>query len=961
MKFDEDDSKNLQGWISLPHEQTPSTEEIKFTIGRYQILDSIGKGGMGEVFLAYDPICGRRIALKRIRPDMIVHKQMHRRFLREARITSQLTHPAIIPIYAIKIEQDLSYYTMPFVEGKTLKDILSFARKQEKMGTKPDHLSSIPSLIRIFLNVCQAIAYAHSKGVIHRDVKPNNIIVGRYGEVLILDWGLAKLVKDETDLPEELNEDEEKSSLTEEETRAGKIVGTVAYLAPERAFGHEANYQTDIYALGVILYQILTLHHPFHRKSLIEFRENVNKEILIDPATIAPYRDVPPILSHIALKCLHQDIKERFQTVDQLSTAIESYLEGKSEWFKSTVVSPYCKTDWEFQENVLTVEHMAISRGTDVSDWVFLMISKASFFGNIKIQASIKIGERGHGIGFLINIPEANKREHPTNGFCLWISSDLSKSTRLLRENAEIMAYPDIFLQRNQKVHISIERIGNNIYFYLNGILQFSYTSHLPLNGTHIGLITRDMDFLVDDMTIFVGSQNITVNCLAVPDAFLEYKSYAYALNEYQRIAQAFPGTAEAREAMFRAGIAILEEAKTIKNASFQQIKFDESLNEFEKLRGTPGGPLEYLGKALVYQTMGEFEEEVKCFELAHRRYPNHPLLPILQEQLIYRMLDCSKHNRKATYAFVLLVLRHFFEATTSHNVRKLIASLKKNWEPLYFIDEHSDIEASHEALFSIQLAFWLNKPYVLIEIIDDLLKSANPHLPSIANALFCLVELEEHELALSQTSEIKLLHTDHRFDLILLTIEIAQNKRDIKELETCFQTRLTVAEARSIIYLMEQAAINKDISRIFTLYPLKERIDDQNSILLLNSYYIWALLMNRDFKKTQEIFVEYPFEQITEEKSLLYFLYGCWLFLSEGSDLATIHYSTVMDVPYPRSWSLFNHYFKSNEKQKDKMLDKAFFWEKKQLLTQLYLFYELIGDSKAANLYREQLGTIAT
>lgn len=947
---------NSNDLVSLPHEKIPSNKEIKFTIGRYQILDSIGKGGMGEVFLAYDPICGRRIALKRIRPDMIVHKQMHKRFLREARITSQLTHPAIIPIYAIKIEQDLSYYTMPYVEGKTLKDILSFARQQEKLGAKPDHLSSIPSLIRIFLNVCQAIAYSHSKGVIHRDIKPNNIIVGRYGEVLILDWGLAKLIQDQWELTEDLGEDEEKLPTSQDETRAGRIVGTVAYLAPERAFGQQANYQTDIYSLGVILYQILTLHHPFHRKSLSEFREKANKEILIEPSVIAPYRDVPPILAHIAIKCLQSNVKERFQTVEELSNALESYLEGKSEWFKNTSLSPYCKSDWEFQENVLTVEHMAISRGTDVSDWVFLMISKASFFGNIKIQASIKIGERGHGIGFLINIPEANKREHPTNGFCLWISSDLGRSTRLLRENAEIMAYPDIFIPRHQKTDLCIERIGNSLHFYLNGSLQFSYTSHLPLNGTHIGLITRDMDFIIDDLTVYVGSQNITINCLAVPDAFLEYKNFSNALNEYRRIAQAFPGTAEAREAMFRAGLSLLEEAKAIKDPSLKQKKLDESLEEFEKLRGTPGAPLEYIGKALVYQTMGEFEEEVKCFELAHRRYPNHPLLPILREQLIYRMLDCSKHNRKATYAFVLLMLRHFFAATTSHNVRKLISSLKKNWEPLYFIDEHSDIEASHDALFSIQLAFWLNKPYVLMEIIDDLLKCSTPHLPSIANALFCLIELEKLDLAYSKVTEIKQSIPSCDLDLILFTIEIAQNKRDIRELESCFQAKLNVAQARSIIYLMEQAAINKDDPKIAFLYTFKERIEDPHSILQLENYYIWSLLHKRDFKQAQAIFLEHPLEHMTDEKYPLYFLYGCWLFLSEGSDLATIHFSTVFDTAYPRSWNLFSHFFNSNEKQREKMFEKAFFWEKKQLLTQLYLFNELIGETGTAHIYKKKL-----
>ena len=182
--------------VALVSGNVPQAEAIQFTIGPYQVLKEIGKGGMGEVYSAFDTTCGRRIALKRIRSDLLEHVQMHNRFLKEARITSQLTHPSIIPIYAIQSQDHHSYYTMPFVEGETLKQILRKARLREKQGEKPEDIGgSIPALVRIFLNVCQAIAYAHSKSVLHRDIKPENIIVGQYGEVLILDWGLAKLIR----------------------------------------------------------------------------------------------------------------------------------------------------------------------------------------------------------------------------------------------------------------------------------------------------------------------------------------------------------------------------------------------------------------------------------------------------------------------------------------------------------------------------------------------------------------------------------------------------------------------------------------------------------------------------------------------------------------------------------------------------------------------------------------------
>ena len=675
----------------------PEQENIQFSVGPYQILSSIGKGGMGEVLLAYDPVCGRRIALKRIRTDLMEHRQMHNRFLKEARITSQLTHPAIIPIYAIHEEEKLVYYTMPFVEGQTLKQILKTARKQEKKVGKGEQMpaqASIPSLVRIFLSICQAIAYSHSKNVLHRDIKPENIIVGTYGEVLILDWGLAKMMRNEGGVPTEEEtlvsvEESIESHPQHQLTHIGKVVGTVAYMAPERALGNPATFQTDIYSLGVILYQILTLRYPFQRGTLTEFRKNVQHEVLYDPIEVAPYRDVPPMLSSITLKCLTVTLEERYKSVQELIHDLENYIEGRSEWFQIAELDISRKTDWEFQENVLIAEHIAITRGTEVSDWVSLMISKESFPENTKIEAKVQIGEKGHGIGFLLSVPEAVERVHLNDGYCLWIGSDLSPSTKLLRSTVEVVHASEISLQRHQWYDVRIEKIDHNIHFYLNDAIQFSYISHLPLVGTHIGLLSRDADFSISPLRLFVGSQNVTVNCLAVADAFLAHKDYATALSEYRRIGYSFPGRAEGREAMFRAGITLLEQAANNADKAKKEELFEDSLEEFGKLYKTPGAPLEYLGKALVYQTMHDHEEEIKCFELAYRRYPHHPLLHVLQEQILCRMHETSRQHRKATYQFMLLVVRHLPHMATSPNVAKMFDSLQKHWEPLFLSKRH--------------------------------------------------------------------------------------------------------------------------------------------------------------------------------------------------------------------------------------------------------------------------------
>lgn len=956
------------GSVTLIPGHVPGSEGVQFTMGPYQVLSSIGKGGMGEVFLAYDTTCGRRIALKKIRSDLMEHFQMHNRFLKEARITSQLTHPSIIPIYAIHGEGNLIYYTMPFVEGETLKQILRKARALEKKGEKVDQaIGGIPALVRMFLSICQAVAYAHVKGVLHRDIKPENIIVGKYGEVMILDWGLAKLMRGGKQKNEEGIEgipNASESHPLHGITNIGRVVGTVSYMAPERALGQPATFQTDVYSLGVILYQILTLRYPFKRGSLKEFRQNMHKEFLYDPAEVAPYRDVPRILAQIAMKCLSKDLSQRYQTVDELIHDIESYIEGRSEWFPAAELDINAKSHWEFQENVLIAEHIAITRGTEVTDWVSLMISKESFNQNTKIEANVRIGEKGHGLGFLLSIPEAAEREHLNDGYCLWLGSDLSRSTKLLRSTVEVMHSPDIYLKRNEWYKIRIEKVDNNLHFYLNDALQFSYISHLPLVGTHIGLLSRDADFAIGPLKVWVGGQNVTVNCLAVPDAFLAHKDYITALSEYRRIGYSFPGRAEGREAMFRAGITLLEQARSTTTPGHREKLYEQSLLEFEKLHLTPGAPLEYLGKGLVYSSIHDYEEEIKCFELALRRYPNHPLLPVLKEQIVYRMHESSRYHRRSTYNFILLVVRHLPEVTKNNTARKLFSSLEKHWEPLYFIEEEPACISSEqlkELFFGTQLAFWLAKPFTLIEIIDHTISLDKPSMIIIANALFCLIEIGAWQLAQNKIPEIREKFKDSPVDqrsLDLLEIAILVHDKGVKQAIQAFLQRppsqLSKQENRAALHILEQALKNNETAQIypFANYLLEHELSSLEG-LLVNCARIWAFLIDKNWNAAGEILQGYPLELLSQETTPLHFLYGCWLYVTEGKEIATIHFFGILDVSYPRSWSLFGHYYNGRIVENQGWFLKAFMWEKRQLYKQIPLFYHCIGDKEKEQHYK--------
>ncbi len=902
---------------------------IQFEIDQYQVIENIGQGGMGEVLLAYDPTCQREIALKRVRPDLTKKKSLKDRFLKEAHLTSLLTHPAIIPIYNIHTgEKGDTYYTMPFVEGKTLKEILRETHRAEKIGRAPDPIGAIPALMRIFLKICQAVAYAHSKHILHRDLKPENIIVGKYGEAMILDWGLAQLIhhQEKPMLPGPIDEK------TSSHTNVGKLVGTTSYMAPERAFGKPASIETEIYALGVILYQILTLRYPFRRKSMRHFRRVVRKEVFREPAEVAPYRDVPQILTAITKKCLEFRPRRRYHSVDALIKDVENYLEGRADWFQRATIHAGIKNDWEFQANFLLSENVAIMSGMEASDWVHLMVSKESFGQNVRITTRIKINEDGTGLGFLLNVPEKEERQSPHDGYCLWIGSDNNRSTKLLRSTVAAMQQPDIYLKRETWYDVTIEKIDDNIHLYLDDELKLSYISHLPLTGTHIGLLSRDLNYDIDPIKVFLGGQNVSVSCLAVPDAFLSHKDYLTALSEYRRIGYTFKGRAEGREAKFRAGVTLLEQARNSTDHAESETLLKEALEEFEKLHDTPGAPLGYLGKGLVYRTQHDYEEEVKCYELACRRYPHHPLLPILHEQVLYRTYESSRQHTKAAYHFILLTLRHLPDVTTAMHLERLSNSLESHWEHLPFILPHES-----PTQLSIKLTFWLARTHIFTEIIAE---NKDPIIQE--NALFSLIELGAIEIAKTQYQNIE----SPWFDLLLSIEEKPLEESFAKALEI---EPLSANNERFFLYLLDRAQATNQTQLTHQFNSLEGSEDFQKR---KDCYIIWAHLIDNNLDEASELLQTYSLEKLTEETSLLHFLYGCWLASTEKLEIAQIHFQSILDVASPHSWMLCAHYLKGNIGENSGWYTRAFMWEKRQLYRQLALYYHCIHkdeESKCA------------
>jgi serine/threonine protein kinase len=274
-------------------------------IGPYTIIKKIAEGGMGEIFLVYDSKTKEQLALKRIRPDKIIDKKRKELFLNEAKTTSRLRHPSIIPIVSIVNKKGLIYYTMPFIKGETLKQFLDRYLDYTRARIPYDANFFLWRIWNIFIQVCDAMSYAHSQGYIHRDLKPSNLIMEPSGQVRILDWGLI-------------------GDFKKAEFNSLDIAGTVIYMAPEIILSSPPSIQSDIYSLGLILYEMLTLRYPFHRNDLKQYKLNLEREIPLDPAKVMPHLPIPPYLSKITQKCLEIDPKNRYQTVQQILDDLEN-------------------------------------------------------------------------------------------------------------------------------------------------------------------------------------------------------------------------------------------------------------------------------------------------------------------------------------------------------------------------------------------------------------------------------------------------------------------------------------------------------------------------------------------------------------------------------------------------------------------------------------------------------------
>jgi serine/threonine protein kinase len=288
---------------------------------RYEIIEPIGGGGMGKVYKAKHLLMNRIVAIKVLRKDVIATAETLKRFRVEAQATSALSLPNILAVYDFGISAEgQAYMVMDYLDGRGLNDILERERKL-----------SIERALAIFIQICQGLAHAHSKGIIHRDIKPGNIMIvnweGQSDFVKIVDFGIAKL----------LNEDSDSVNLT----RTGEVFGSPLYMSPEQWKGHKLDHRTDIFSLGCIMYRALSGQTVFQTENAFDAMYKQVHEVPVPLCTLCP--EIPADLGQVVMKAIAKDPDSRYQSMSDLRIALEQVrdaIDPNLSGAQNTVISP---------------------------------------------------------------------------------------------------------------------------------------------------------------------------------------------------------------------------------------------------------------------------------------------------------------------------------------------------------------------------------------------------------------------------------------------------------------------------------------------------------------------------------------------------------------------------------------------------------------------------------------------
>lgn len=592
-----------------PESTIPGTEPRKdgrekplpSAIGDHAVEKLLGRGGMSDVYLAREPVLGRQVALKLLRPELR-NSGVARKILEEAALSSKLSHPGIVPIYRVGVDPGLGiYYTMRYVTGRSLAEVLTGVRDGNAADVKR---FTQRALLEIFQRICEAMAFAHHLHIVHRDLKPANVMLGEFGEVMVMDWGLSRIA-DSTGERVEVAEpvaSELGVQLAADPglSRDGAVLGTPGYMPPEQASGHAAlaTPAADVYSLGTILYQILTMRLPIDGRAE-ELVARTIKGQIVPPEKRPLGQDAPRALCQIAMRALSLQPEKRYANAGELAEEIRAYLEGWVPWAARAEGWEQSLGRWANDAGSLVCAEGPRAR----------LHSKARLAGDLRLTARMT-GPAGKP-AWRLDVTIGSREEFGSDGYVVRVFGGEDARIELIRENVLVAKSGELTAAARLPHDLVVTRETDVLSVEFDGVRVLDFREVFPPRGSHVGFETQNIGLRLSGLRVENKGVPLRIDFSELPDRLMALQRLDEARALYLELATSHADRSEGYLARFKAALCAVLLGQNAKAAS-----------EFAALKDTSHQALEAVGKAKLALVAKNVKEawSVLTQELDRRR-----------------------------------------------------------------------------------------------------------------------------------------------------------------------------------------------------------------------------------------------------------------------------------------------------------------------------------------------------
>ena len=635
--------------------------DIGTQIGKYKIIEEIDRGGMAVVYKAYQEDLEREVALKVLPANVTINTNFVERFLAEAHSIAKLQHQNIVTIYETSVEENIYFLAMEYISGKNLFYYLN----QEK--------PKLVDVLEIVRKLADALDYAHGQMILHRDLKLNNVIMKDNKEPVLIDFGLAKVIGGKSD----------------NLTKTGEIIGSPAYMAPERIFGKGLDARSDVCSLGIMLYEMLTFKNPYlDPRSMVQTTKNVVEANPIQPRNLVPW--LPIEVESITLKAMRGDPDERYQGMKQFSEDIQRYQRGepilakppslwskirqffKKHWailviflivlmFSALIVwivnvqSEKSRSRWQIVFSETFNDEESIEKwfaytgdeGSDIRTGEWKVVDSAlyiessghsylrletPFTTDIKVEFDITSGAKGlFNTGFFIcgNTPD--------NGYCFHIHHETDWLNAVTYPESEVLFYnyKQVEFPYDSRYHVTIEKKDHIITFQLNEVIIAKINDFFPLalgkEYQRIGFFVNGGKVIFDNLKVYRQGVPRLARPTIIADRFWEQGDFEAALNEYKEVLIDLSRSDITRQIRFRMADCLIrlrafDEAEKI----LAELEREKNINESEKAK------ILFLRGLACEKSEGGFKKASDLITLASV----YPASPVNKSAAAYKAID---------------------------------------------------------------------------------------------------------------------------------------------------------------------------------------------------------------------------------------------------------------------------------------------------------------------------------